>query len=301
MALQYTVDATSLNVRSAPVVAGNIIATLPNGQIVTKLVETSEYWWQVSTMMSSGAITGFVAKKYLRLLDVEYKVIATTLNLRSDPVINPSNILASLPQDQVVKKLEVTSDSDWWKVSTIISGIEAVGFVANRFLAPLNDPFEGKKVVGIDNTTMDFRNKVVQIAERLKTKPIFLMAVMSFETGGTFSPSIRNRSSGATGLIQFLASTARSLQTSLTALAKMTALEQLDYVERYLNPFTGRLRTLEDAYMAVLWPIAVGQGRNYILFSSPSREYRQNRGLDLNGDGAVTALEAANKVASRII
>ena len=39
------------------------------------------------------------------------------------------------------------------------------------------------------------------------------MAVMSFETGGTFDPGIRNAAgSGATGLIQFMPSTAAGLR-----------------------------------------------------------------------------------------
>jgi uncharacterized membrane protein len=298
----FTVDTSSLNLRSAPVIdSSNILAMLPSGQAVTRLAVDSDNWWKVSTVVGGQTIVGFLSQRFLKLMEVEYKVIADSLNLRSAPVVDASNLITAIPKGQIVKKLEVASDDDWWKISTTVASKVIEGYVASRFLAPLNDPFGGKKVVGMDNTSQSFRNRVVQISSLLQTKPIFLMAVMSFETGGTFSASKRNPVSGATGLIQFIAPTAHSLGTSLDALAKMTALDQLDFVEKYLRPFTGRLLTIEDAYMAVLFPVAIGKGRQFVLFSSPSSEYTQNRGLDLNNNGRVTVAEAATLVASRII
>jgi Bacterial SH3 domain len=231
----------------------------------------------------------------------QFKVNTSSLNFRSAPIVDPDNVIKALPKGQIVTKLEVASNDSWWKVSTNLSGEDLEGFLSNRFLAPLNDPFEGKKVVGMANTSQEFRDKVVQIADRLKTQPIFLMAVMSFETGGTFSPKVRNRASGATGLIQFIAPTAQSLGTSLDDLAKMTALEQLDIVEQYLKPFKGRLLTIEDAYMSVLYPKAIGKGRSFVLFESPTITYAQNKGLDLNDSGKITVAEAATLVESRIV
>lgn len=137
--------------------------------------------------------------------------------------------------------------------------------------------------------------KVEQIAARLKTDPKWLLAAMSFETGGSFSPSEVNGASGATGLIQFMPSTARSLGTSTGALAGMSRLQQLDYVEKYLFPYSGRLNSLEDVYMSILWPAAVGKSNNTVLMSG-NVAYRQNDGLDINSDGAITKAEAAGKV-----
>src|SRR3546814_21044933 len=72
------------------------------------------------------------------------------------------------------------------------------------------------------------------MAARLGTKPEYLMAVMSFETGGSFSPAqANNAGSGATGLIQFMPNTAAGLGTSAAALAQMSPVEQLQYVEPY--------------------------------------------------------------------
>ncbi len=138
------------------------------------------------------------------------------------------------------------------------------------------------------------------MAGRLGIDPNYLMAVMHFETGGTFSPSIRNGAgSGATGLIQFLPSTARGLGTTTAELAQMSAVDQLDYVEAYLRPYANRMTNVEDAYMAVFQPAAIGQPSDHVLFSRGSLAYSQNAGLDINGDGHITKGEAASIVRQR--
>jgi len=148
-----------------------------------------------------------------------------------------------------------------------------------------------------DRVSGAFAEKVCAIAARLRLDANHLMAGMAFETGLTFSPSVRNPRSTATGLIQFMAYTAKRLGTTTTALAKMTPCEQLDYVERYFAPYAGRLTTVEDVYMAILWPKAVGKPLDYVLWrGADGAAYRVNRGLDLNADGAVTKAEAAAKV-----
>jgi peptidoglycan hydrolase-like protein with peptidoglycan-binding domain len=155
-------------------------------------------------------------------------------------------------------------------------------------------------VLGIENTSEAFRKKVLEVADRLLIDPNFLMAIMSFETGATFSPSVKNIYSGATGLIQFMPATARSLGTTVGELEKMTAAEQLDFVEKYFSPRKGKLITIEDAYMAVLYPKAIGKGRDFVLFEKSSVQYKQNIGLDANGDGKITVGEASRKVSERL-
>ncbi len=166
-----------------------------------------------------------------------------------------------------------------------------------RVRARADERFALVAVSGLKNTTPAFRDKVVQMATRLETNPNFLMAVMSFETGGTFSPSIPNKAgSGAVGLIQFMPATARGLGTTTEKLTAMTAEAQLDFVEKHFRPFRGRLNTIEDAYMAVLFPRAVGKGNDFVLFESPSVAFRQNKGLDIDGDGRITVSDASFKV-----
>lgn len=122
------------------------------------------------------------------------------------------------------------------------------------------------------------------------------MACIAFESACTFSPSVTNRAgSGATGLIQFMPSTADAIDTSTTALTRMTAIEQLDYVGDYFRPYARRIHSLADMYMAILMPRYVGDDGDAVLFSG-GVAYRQNSGLDANSDGKITKDEAADKV-----
>lgn len=145
-----------------------------------------------------------------------------------------------------------------------------------------------------------FKDKVIDITARLRVSPDYLMACMAFETGETFDPAIKNAAgSGAVGLIQFMPNTARALGTTVEALAGMTALEQLDYVEKYFKPYRGKLNTLEDVYMAILYPAAIGKPASHVLFKSGSIAYEQNKGLDENRDGNITLAEISGKVRAK--
>jgi peptidoglycan hydrolase-like protein with peptidoglycan-binding domain len=163
-----------------------------------------------------------------------------------------------------------------------------------------NNGFALVNVPGSERVSPVFKEKVVQLANDLGTNPNFLMAVMSFETGESFDPSKRNPVSGAVGLIQFMKPTAQGLGTTQEALAQMTAEEQLDFVAKHFKPFRGKLKTLEDAYMAVLFPAAVGKGAAHVLFRKPSTKYNQNNGLDINRDGQITVGEAADRVRAKL-
>lgn len=153
-----------------------------------------------------------------------------------------------------------------------------------------------------------FRDRVRWIAEDLdigpapgRPEPSWIMAWIAWETGRSFRADVKNMAgSGATGLIQFMPATAAALKTTVEALARMTPEDQLNFVWKYFEPFKGRIRSLADGYMAILWPSAVGQPASYVLFDAndaqhPAR-FRQNAGLDLNKDGRVTKDEASAKV-----
>jgi hypothetical protein len=81
----------------------------------------------------------------------------------------------------------------------------------------------------------------------------------------------------------------------------MTAVDQMDYVEKYFNPYKAMLETIEDVYMAILWPAAIGKANSWVLFSKPSAQYDRNSGLDTNKDGAVTKEEAAAMVKAKLL
>lgn len=153
-----------------------------------------------------------------------------------------------------------------------------------------------RELIYADRVSDEVAGEIVALARRLEMDPNHLMTIMHYETGGSFRPSVRNPYTRAVGLIQFLPSTARLLGTTDNALERMTALEQLEWVERYLTPFCGRLATLEDAYMAVLYPAAVGEPEDFVLFRRGSRSYRHNPYLDRDEDGNVTKHEVGEAV-----
>jgi hypothetical protein len=138
--------------------------------------------------------------------------------------------------------------------------------------------------------------------------PDWLPACIAFETRETFSPSIRpvrggRRLSSAVGLIQFLESTAKALGTTTAALAAMTAEAQFDYVWRYFRDVIrarGPLRSLEDCYMAIHWPAAVGKPDGATMYVRGSDAYAVNAALDLDGDHLITKAEAGQLVRAKL-
>jgi len=90
--------------------------------------------------------------------------------------------------------------------------------------------------------------------------------------------------------------TADDLHTTTSELAKMSGVEQLDYVFGYFYPYKGRLITLSDIYMRVLAPSNIGKGENDAVYSKGTRKYEANKGLDANGDGIITKKEATQAV-----
>lgn len=148
-----------------------------------------------------------------------------------------------------------------------------------------------------------FRARVLWIAATLALDPNWIMACMAWESGESFSASKKNMAgSGATGLIQFMPSTAGDLGTTTAKLARMTAEDQLNFVYKYFRLMIkqhGPITSIEDCYMAILWPAAVGKPLTYSLFTSQV-QYRQNSGLDTNKDGKITKYEAAAHVREKL-
>lgn len=154
-----------------------------------------------------------------------------------------------------------------------------------------------------NKVSAEFREKVFGVSEQLQVDADDLMAIMAFESAETFRPDIKNMAgSGATGLIQFMPATARGMGTSTDALARMSAVDQLEWVRTYFKPYSGRLTSLSDMYMAVLWPRAIGKPDNYVLWSKATNPttYAQNAGLDANKDGFITKEEAAAAVYKKL-
>ena len=79
----------------------------------------------------------------------------------------------------------------------------------------------------------DFNKKLEKVAKQLGVETDSLRRIIKFETAGTFSPTSHDPWNVSIGLIGFTENTARALGTSKAALAKMTAVQQLDYVYKF--------------------------------------------------------------------
>jgi hypothetical protein len=151
-----------------------------------------------------------------------------------------------------------------------------------------------------------FRARVWWMSCTLRMDPNWIMACMAWESGESFAPDKKNMAgSGATGLIQFMPTTATELGTTTAALAKLSAEDQVNYVYKYFKQKIeqhGPLTTLEDTYMAILWPAAIGKPVSAPLWDKDTKPttYRQNAGLDTNKDGTITKFEAANHVRDKL-
>jgi hypothetical protein len=135
------------------------------------------------------------------------------------------------------------------------------------------------------------------------------MAAIAFETGETFSSKKINQDSKAFGLIQFTKIAIEDISlnynhTTKELLYNMSEVEQLDYVEKYFQLWKkrkGKITSLEDVYMAILCPKAIGKPNNFPVYSiADGKSYTQNKPLDGSitkiPDGVITKEEATHHV-----
>lgn len=189
---------------------------------------------------------------------------------------------------------------------------------------------------GHPNVSCEFRKKVVEISKRQDFDPNHLMAVMWVESAKTFSTSkielkaIGHNSkgkvikdyvplsekeikslpvsfSGAVGLIQFTPVAIDELNNfynySLTKrkLALMTQIEQLYYVEKYIeywkkaNKIKVKL-TLADLYLLVFAPSKMnGSIDSTTLYKEGTVYYKANESVDTDKKNGITKKELAHR------
>jgi len=132
----------------------------------------------------------------------------------------------------------------------------------------------------------EFIEKVIKISNELGIDPNWLMFVMWFES--RLKANAINPKSMAAGLIQFMPSTAKALGTSTDGLLKMSNVEQLDFVYKYLKRYNGRMKTWVDVYLAVFYPAAIGKP-DYVI--TKDIVAKQNKIFDLNKDLDISVKE----------
>lgn len=153
-----------------------------------------------------------------------------------------------------------------------------------------------------------FVAKVIQVAANLKINPNWLMIIMYFESAMTFSPSKFNSKKTYVGLIQFGKIAAIDLGTTVTKLSKMTAVQQLDYVEKYYKMWFRYLRiaypaTFVDFYLITLFPSKVNKGHAAEIESKSITGVafaKANKAFRPNANGKITVGEINRVVLSKI-
>lgn len=124
-----------------------------------------------------------------------------------------------------------------------------------------------------------------------------IAAVISIESG--FSPSAKSPVATASGLIQFIDSTAKALGIpgGAAAVRSMSAVDQLPWIEKYYRGRFGSRRPRPVDFYLAGWGTGIGQPDSYVLaredaeltFAGGTQNlYTLNAGLDTNGDGVIT-------------
>jgi hypothetical protein len=140
----------------------------------------------------------------------------------------------------------------------------------------------------------EFLAEVDRVAQRFGFNPNALLGLMASESG--INPQARNTNGGATGLIQFMPSTARGLGTTTDHLITLTRAQQMPWVEKYFEPYASNLAgaSAGKLYAYVFLP---GRAHRDVLTSRGENYYNQNVGLDMNRDGAITISDLDQRVA----
>lgn len=149
----------------------------------------------------------------------------------------------------------------------------------------------------VKENSEQFGNKVINIADWLGVNPDWLMQVMYSESGLNHrrqNTAFPFKDGYATGLIQFIPSTAKHLGTTTQALLGMSNVEQLDYVYKYFKPYAGKIKSFIDLYFVTFLPIAVGKPSNWVFQTknlSKEAIAKANPYFDLNKDEQLTVAE----------
>ena len=148
-----------------------------------------------------------------------------------------------------------------------------------------------------DDLSDQFFQDILDVSDRIQCDALDMLGVMMAESA--VKAGARNATSNAGGLIQFLPSTLAHLGWSSTpdAFRRLSADEQLPYVEAYFQPYVHfGLDSAARVYQVVFLPssLPLGSNMNTVIAQRGgvnSAVYNRNRGLDVNFDGSITVGE----------
>jgi len=154
--------------------------------------------------------------------------------------------------------------------------------------------------------TPEFYRKLVDICARLHCSPVDMASVMYSESG--LSPKAKNPHADANGLIQFMGDTLRGLgwTKGSDAFRELSAVEQLDWVERYYQPHASAgLESAARLYLATFLPALLrnehSHDETFVLCAERGPlawAYAANKAFDPHGNGHITLGDLGERLRS---
>ena len=135
-----------------------------------------------------------------------------------------------------------------------------------------------------------FAKQVERTSRQVDLPVEWLMAIMHAESRFDAS-AVNKKGSGAAGLVQFKPSVAKEMGISIEQLRNMNHVEQLGYIETYLNHQQQAIRpfnSLTETYLSILYPEALNEDYRFTLYNKPEKDYAIYEGLDEDRDGRIT-------------
>ena len=136
----------------------------------------------------------------------------------------------------------------------------------------------------------EFQSELDKTAKRLGCDSTHLL--MTFYVESKLNPRYRtthNKASSA-GMIAITSTDAKMLGTTVARIATMSQEQQTILIGRLIEPFTGKLTSFVDVYLACFYPDAVGMGKEY-YFRFPAKYKKANDILPLRNNNRIQKWE----------
>ena len=156
-----------------------------------------------------------------------------------------------------------------------------------------------------------FLSGIQKIADKHNIKAAELLGLIASES--SFKGDALNETSGAGGLIQFKPKIAEEFGTTVDDIRKMSLVDQLPLIDRYLSKNLPKNATTSQLYGSVFMPSYADRGPDFQLLGSGDQfddgekinstiraRYERNSGLDLDGDGFISVGELGSRIKNKM-
>jgi hypothetical protein len=164
------------------------------------------------------------------------------------------------------------------------------------------------RLPGIEKLSESDLAALFRAAEELGISPDALATIISLESG--FDPQAQNKNTKATGIIQFIPSTAKVLGTTVEALSGMSFQQQLPFAVKFYARSKCAGLGVGRLYLCTFCPAVMDEPDEFVIAregveekgpcGTQSKVYAQNRGLDATKDGVLTVGDVQATIEGRL-